>query len=507
MKQSMPNKIVLYPLSFLFMFLAFSSVVNAKIVGLEGSSFQFVATSGYITTPEGNSVYIWGYGKDAQNVQYPGPTLIVKQGQKVTITLYSALAHPTSLLFPGQGEVTAQGGTRGKITQEATPGHPVTYSFVASKPGTYIYYSGSDPWFQIEMGLFGALIVRPSDYDPASPTAYGSPISSYDHEYLFLLSEMDAQIHKLAEEGRFNEIDNTNYFPVYWFINGRSAPDTMAPNFADWLPHQPYNCMPRMTPGEKMLMRLIGAGRDLHPFHFHGNHARVIAKDGRLLNSHPGANGDLSYFRFTITTAPGGTTDAIFEWDGRELGWDFYGHSMSDPHEPNEFIHTWNIDSPLPANVMEISVPAAISKALPKYRAVRCIIWSKTHQGPSTDQNREVVLLKRKKGTIFEIIRGREGTTAKSWNPGDFIAMTDHGKKFPVNLPEKQEIAFGGFYSGSPFLGHEGELPPGEGGLNPFGGFFFMWHSHNEKEMVNNNIFPGGMMTMMAVEPPGTNIE
>ena len=23
-----------------------------------------------------------------------------------------------------------------------------------------------------------------------------------------------------------------------------------------------------------------------------------------------------------------------------------------------------------------------------------------------------------------------------------------------------------------------------------------MWHSHNEKEMTNNDIFPGGMMTM-----------
>ena len=24
-----------------------------------------------------------------------------------------------------------------------------------------------------------------------------------------------------------------------------------------------------------------------------------------------------------------------------------------------------------------------------------------------------------------------------------------------------------------------------------------MWHSHTEKEMTNNDIFPGGMMTML----------
>jgi hypothetical protein len=28
-----------------------------------------------------------------------------------------------------------------------------------------------------------------------------------------------------------------------------------------------------------------------------------------------------------------------------------------------------------------------------------------------------------------------------------------------------------------------------------------MWHSHTEKEMTNWDIFPGGMMTMMIIEP------
>ena len=32
-------------------------------------------------------------------------------------------------------------------------------------------------------------------------------------------------------------------------------------------------------------------------------------------------------------------------------------------------------------------------------------------------------------------------------------------------------------------------------------GFAFMWHSHNEREITTNNIFPGGMMMMMLVDP------
>ena len=33
-----------------------------------------------------------------------------------------------------------------------------------------------------------------------------------------------------------------------------------------------------------------------------------------------------------------------------------------------------------------------------------------------------------------------------------------------------------------------------------------MWHSHTEKEMVNFDIFPGGMMTMLIIEAPGVMI-
>jgi hypothetical protein len=69
------------------------------------------------------------------------------------------------------------------------------------------------------------------------------------------------------------------------------------------------------------------------------------------------------------------------------------------------------------------------------------------------------------------------------------------------------DLAYGGFWSGSPFLGGMGSLPPGEGGLNPNAGFAYMWHSHTEKEMTNNDIFPGGMMTMMIVLPPGAPME
>lgn len=406
---------------------------NAAIDGVVGNSFSLTAKEGYISTPDGNSIYMWGYAINGGMMQYPGPTLILNQGDTITITLTNELNMPVSIIFPGQDGVMATGGIPGKITREAPPQGSVTYSFAALRPGTYIYHSGTDPDLQVEMGLFGAIIVRPSGYDEMNNRiAYEHQDSAYDYEYLFLLSEIDPRYHQLAEVGRYNEIDTTTFFPVYWFINGRAAPDTMLPANATYLPNQPYNCMPVARPNEKILMRMIGAGRDAHPFHTHGNHHRIIARDGRLLTSDLQNNGiNLVETHFTTTVVPGQTVDDIFTWTGEKLGWDIYGH----------------INSINPLRVGQDCV----------------------NDGVPLEQ-------------------------------GEYL--NDHCKPFPVVIPSQEVLTFGQFYSGSPFLGALGTLPPGEGGLNPNGGYFFMWHSHNEKEITNFDIFPGGMLTMMLIEAP-----
>jgi FtsP/CotA-like multicopper oxidase with cupredoxin domain len=405
--------------------------------GVSGPAFTLAARTGYISTPDGNSVFIWGLAEGASPVaQYPGPTLIVNQGDAVTVDLSNELSVPVSLVFPGQVVTASQVGAptqAGALTLEAAPGGTVRYAFTASEPGTYLYHSGTNPDLQVDMGLVGAIIVRPAGFsmaDRATWTAYGDEASAYESEYLLLLTEMDPQIHRLVERGRMDQVDTNRHYPAYWFINGRNAPDTMFAPYASWLPNQPYNCMPMIEPGEKMLMRLVSGGRDLHPFHHHGNHSRIIARDGRLLDTGVDygvgapAVADLSYEVFTIQSVPGQTTDAIFTWTGEKLGWDIYG---AVPHE---------LPGVLPSGHM----------------------------------------------------------------PNEYAP--DHGKPFPVLLPEKQDLTFGGFWSGSPFLGTLSSLPPGEGGLNPLAGYTYMWHSHTEKEMTNNDIFPGGMMTMLIVVPP-----
>jgi len=313
---------------------------NAEIPGVQitsGVPLELTAMGDYISTGDGNNVYFWGFAVKGLEVQYPGPTLIAKEGDTVVLRVTSRLPEATSLVIPGFS-VTAAGGEPGLLTREAPPDGitAVTYTFVADRPGTFNYYSGTHSDLQVEMGLFGAIIVRPSGYlasNPTTWTAYGDERSAYDQEYLFLLSEMDLEIHQLAEKGLYDQIDTSKYWPVYWFINGRTAPDTMLEPKASWLPHQPYNCMPMLNAGQRLLLRQIGGGRDMHPFHTHGNNFDQIARDGRLLADGGGNRAaevgvipDKAVSDFSLTVAPGATYDAIFTWTGLRA----YGHRCAD---------------------------------------------------------------------------------------------------------------------------------------------------------------------------------
>ncbi|MEI6808355.1 MAG: multicopper oxidase domain-containing protein [bacterium] len=394
-----------------------STVAWAEIDGITGTTFNLTAKSAHIVTPDGNSLLIWGYATNASTVaQYPGPTLIVNQGDTVIINLQNQLTVPTSIVFPGQTGVAATGGSAGLLTKEASAGGgTVSYTFTASQPGTYLYNSGTRPDLQVEMGMVGALIVRP----PVSTQAYNHADTTFDTEFLFLLTEMDPRFHDLIEQGRMAEVDTTTFFPVYWFINGRCGPDTLADSYVSWLPSQPYSCAPMMNPGDRLLMRLVGGGRDPHPFHFHGNNATIVARDGRMLESQRGVSGpDLAESDFTLTAYPGGTVDAIYTWTGAKLGWDVYGHQPGDALAPNEY-------------------------------------------------------------------------------------APDHGKPFPVALPSQQSLTYGEHFGGGPFLGTPGAILPGTFSLNPDGAYMYMWHSHTEKEIVNDNVFPGGMMTMLMIMARG----
>src|SRR6202521_1285681 len=83
-----------------------------------------------------------------------------------------ACAGNTVILFPGSKVITTD-GVGGMLTQEAAPGGSVTYKFTAGSPGTRAYYRGTQGDLQVEMGLYGAIIVLPNNV-PTNCTSVGS---------------------------------------------------------------------------------------------------------------------------------------------------------------------------------------------------------------------------------------------------------------------------------------------------------------------------------------------
>jgi len=445
--------------------------------GADGSAdFDLTASDGYTSEPDGNAIYDWGYGVAGKGFQLPGPVLCVAQGQTVNITLTNQLPINTSIQFPGQSDVTVAGAPVGPVADgsgalvslvpEAGPGASVTYSFTAGNAGTYLYESGSDPQLQVQMGLFGAIIVRPSNItitgadilaipyeDGAGPgetngsnsranmtqseaeaaalsagCAYASvedptkcdPLAIYDAspgengevrgENILMLSEVDPGLHNFMEQNlatpaKLTSASYTNGYKAHYFmINGRSMPDTLAPNNAPWLPTQPYGAMAHVQPWDvhtnplDIMLRYVAVGTAGYDFHPHSNHEHVIAEDGSLMKGTDGS--DDTEGKFNIMVGPGSTVDATFRWTNEE------GYSDTDGH------------------------------------------------------------------------------------------------RVPVQWPNGLNLKEGDFWSGSPYLGEGGVLNPGILTKTSCGEYYHVAHNHDLTQVTNYGITFGGMLTLIKVEPP-----
>jgi hypothetical protein len=287
-------------------------------------TFTLTTKTGYIGTPDDNVVFMWGYAAGNSGFQHPSPVLCVNEGDTVTIILQNTLSEDVSIIFPGQENVLADGapvqpqfdggGVLTSLTNVAPAnGGSVTYSFTASNPGTFVYQSGTNPDVQVRMGLFGVLIVRPSlgaDYVNNRTDSQFNP----DTEFLVLLSEIDPYLNQAVERGQ--SFNMANYHPRYWLINGRGFPDSFAPNFASWLPTQPYGALARVEPyidGDPWsLARYISVASVDLPMHPHSKSALITSRDGRTLEGPAGQ--DMAYENFSIPMGPGQTWDGLFRW-------------------------------------------------------------------------------------------------------------------------------------------------------------------------------------------------
>jgi len=214
----------------------------------------------------------------AYNGMVPGPQLHAEVGDKIRIILHNELPVPTTIHSHGLFVPPAMDGVP-VISQPAVmPGETFTYEYTLRNAGSHMYHSHFMADEQVPMGLLGAFVVTDPNADEP---------------------DVDQDIALILNDG-----------PLGFTINGKGFPAT-EPIIA--------------TQGDKIRIRYMNEGLQIHPMHLHGIPQLVVAKDGWTLPD--------PHFEDTVLVAPGERIDVIV--DATELGtWAFHCHILTHAEGP-----------------------------------------------------------------------------------------------------------------------------------------------------------------------------
>lgn len=258
---------------------AAASNLPAETCTLDGGirTCHLWAMTGTLTLPDGATVPVWGFADGAAGpAQVPGPAMVANDGETLEVVLHNDLLTETvSLTFPGQMGLLPD-------LEGVSAGGMVTYTFDLTQPGTYLYEAGmtENGMRQVVMGLYGALVVRPSG---AAGQAYDDPATAFDDEALLVLGAIDPDFN-VDPYGFSMQF----YRPEYWLINGKAYSETTEIDTAV---------------GHDILLRYVNATHETQGMGILGLQQLVIGSDGRPL--------DYPYGVVNETIAAGQTLDTL----------------------------------------------------------------------------------------------------------------------------------------------------------------------------------------------------
>ena len=261
--------------------------------------FRLVAKETKWELLPGVEVNAWTY-----NGQIPGPEIRVKEGDRVKIVLQNQLTVSTTIHWHGLIVPAKMDGVPGVSMPEVKPGETYTYEFVAKPSGTFWYHPHFDSLNQISKGLYGPFIVEPK-----------APDVKVDREYILMMSEwtippkQESQgAHSMEKMG--GGMKEANYFT----INGKSAPAV-----------PPL----KVKKGERIRIRFINAGNQVHPMHLHGHAFKIISTDGYPLPNK-------GQWKDTLPVNAGERFDVVFKADNPGT-WAFHCHDLH--HVTNDGVY------------------------------------------------------------------------------------------------------------------------------------------------------------------------
>ncbi|MDB5065602.1 MAG: hypothetical protein JWM18_2036 [Chloroflexi bacterium] len=253
------------------------------------------------TTTPGNTQTAYAF-----NGTIPGPVIRVNEGDKLRMIVTNELPVPTSVHWHGMILPNEMDGVPGITQPLISPGTAYTYAWTAVATGTHWYHthtSGKDEG----LGLYGSLEIVPRTGDiPA------------DHDYRVMIGD--------------------TY--LGFVLNGKGFP---------------YTYPLKAKVGERVHIRLIDTGDQVHPIHLHGFPFQLVARDGIRLA--------VPEWMDTTLIGTGQTLDIV--WTPMSPGnWLMHCHIFSHAHDDNGMMGLVTVLEVAPSDKPVAGVPPALP-ALP----------------------------------------------------------------------------------------------------------------------------------------------
>ena len=203
--------------------------------------FQLVAEPVKKKIAPFKTIDAWGY-----NGSCPGPTIQVRQGDRLRVIFENRLPESTSLHWHGLEIPIEQDGVPYISQKPVGPGEKYVYEFTVHQEGTFFYHAHSA--MQEMMGQIGFFVAHPEkDYKPR-----------VDHDYGLVLQEWAVL--------PSNTVPNTAGMEFNWLtFNGVAAPMTTP-------------LLARL--GSRVRLRIVNMGMDHHPIHLHGHQFVLTGTEG-----------------------------------------------------------------------------------------------------------------------------------------------------------------------------------------------------------------------------------
>ena len=177
-------------------------------------------TTGLHQLHDGLTLKNYGFTIGVARPSIPGPTLRVKQGQKVRLDVRNqSQGAPHTIHLHGLDVNQANDGV--PATSFVIP-HKETkpYEFVATHAGTYLYHCHVASVLHVQLGMYGSIIVEPKDREAAPGYVYG-------RDFNLLMSEADKSwFDNIPRHSTGDSVHAKfslpKYDPDYFFVNGQS---------------------------------------------------------------------------------------------------------------------------------------------------------------------------------------------------------------------------------------------------------------------------------------------